>query len=1237
MAEYGETYASPICELLSLFAKPYVRAKASEEHSHSGVLCDVLRIVVEATVWDVPEIQLTAAQVLLAFIEAHGFDEAGRLGSTAASEARQTSWQFHQQLLRAGEGQLVEGLVVAFRSHVTRFLDGHGGSVHSDFDAEASQTGSQDAGSYGQQQQQSQLQAQQTFGATLAIRAAGIARVPDTINILGRILREVSEDTDNAVILTRVGLPQLCTALMARIENLKEPLLQTVVETLWNLLEHSAIKATAVQQGRTGEAALSLVELMDKHRMSNAVRILASPVDMLAVRTLLERAILFGSTQAEKELRNDVLSVATLIARKPENRPVFASTGLLDVLLCYATAAETDRETNAPLAHYATPSLPDMELKQMAWLLIATLCQGPFADHEVVSMDSEEQEGSAASSCLALVRESSFLQSLLAYLDPAQLAHPYLALWSAPHRRALELQALQLLTVIGPLFPLEFHRANGLSILVGYLRLHTDVLSVDSARSPSSSAADGKDEDDYDTAYGSGSSATGSAASSKAPTALAVPVSPNNHLEHDVGRQYAVLRALLSLAQIGSRSDTEHHLSAMVTAGVPTVVAPQLRSRSKSGTRGTAEDPVYIGSSICMQLGELGLLEDLVTVLKYVPEGGEEISPSSNGESKSLGESTSFAKVWTGTVAAKATSRGILESTGYGPGITEVTPSTMIAEGRTVVPTPLLKEALLTLIAALTRAAADSAAAKTAQNLHNIIYVSPPSNGENADAFKLPSAENSPVRKEGSVSSVATTALHGIQENQVRIRKVGGVSAILRVLKRCVQDARKRAIGEFASTTVRPRVATAGLWAMRCSILGNVRSEARFLAEGGIDVLLDLAEAGPATLKPLAITVLADLARNPISHICVQSWRSDINGASAGRLLLQLWADEEARLGVVHTPETVLIANFARPLDGGDAAARQLAVFASSHTPTAAAVKDIVPGGRKSLVAKPRARSPSPDGGDTGEVSAFRALRRALRAAKLWQHVETKVPGGALASHAASMDLRHKLFAALEALGFAALDDEVIALDVVAQSGTDSKLSVESEEDAKDTDEYVSPLIAQERAERAAEAALAVGRNDAIIFPDLSHDDQVRLQLARYYPDFVVGAAYDDVRTRLAELAMDPVNEDAEELQRQLEACAAAAKRAHAMQALHAKGRKKALHASEKAFLKGVISRRNAEEEAMRFAARNSRKPWAQSGKTFVGLTVEERKAGMADRSRMLSESYVGYRPFPGAENPTEL
>jgi hypothetical protein len=79
-------------------------------------------------------------------------------------------------------------------------------------------------------------------------------------------------------------------------------------------------------------------------------------------------------------------------------------------------------------------------------------------------------------------------------------------------------------------------------------------------------------------------------------------------------------------------------------------------------------------------------------------------------------------------------------------------------------------------------------------------------------------------------------------------------------------------------------------------VVGNPRSEARLLAVGGMDALLNMLEMCPILMRHQTAGIIADLCEN--SHIVpyVKAWKSDRTMLSAVELLMRLFEDEEVRL-----------------------------------------------------------------------------------------------------------------------------------------------------------------------------------------------------------------------------------------------------------------------------------------------------------------------------------------------------
>ncbi len=1348
LEEHGAPFVAPLCRLLSAFGQPYTRSRSREEVSYHATLCDVLRMLVAVLVWDdLPDIQTAAANALEAFTRAEGFEEQSVGGGGRPATTTDGVWRFHQRLLLDSEA--LGGLLMALRHHLAVFAEvsGHGERVPPPAAAEARHSSTEEGEEDGDGPDEREREGGETretrgdggrtavppsgLGVTYAVRAAGVPRSPELANTIARIVRDASETPDAAVALVRLGAPGLVMSIFSLFAaSIRDPLLAEALEILWNLLEANAATFGAASiGGDPAHAAISLAELFDKHRSSNTVRQLGNTRDLATLGLLLESAVSRARTRADKEFRNDVLMIVSLLTRKQENRPLMASAGILTLLLDFSTAPEivsgpSPRGQSSaldphhrgagvivPTDRYATCEPVDIEFKAMCWTMIVTLSQGLYAESEVTAPGEEEDENGRTTSCLALVQNSTFIPALLAHLDPAlavpvqpgvllasthsgghaspppSTLHPYLACLPPAARRSLGMFALDILTTLAPKFGPAIVRAGGLEVLSLCLRTYTDVLNgtvqeADLGRTtapPSPTRVSQRQQKllrvglQNTLTEGLGEVSEGGLGGMTT-TLLGSgrPAVPFRGL-HDTGRQYGALRLLHALMEVGAMLSPSAHLSAMLSAGVPTVVA----------SRGTAEVTAVrgeggeapLGHRVAARLGELGFAEDCVSILRAMPAG----SGSAEAEGSAAGlvprahmlTNPTFGQTWAGATGDGGLQKkmAVAAGTGYGPGVTAVTGGAFLDQGRSIVPFAALKEELLACFTGLTRGAADAVAAAAARGMRDI--ADPPAGRElqaAAQAVRAAAGETGEGEGEGtgeiaggSSASLPADILSALVFNQERIRKAGGVSALLREVAACVKEAADRAGGEWSTSGTQPRVATVAVTAVRSTVSGNVRSEARFLADSGVDALLDLAEVAAPTLRPVVLTALADLCRNSVSHVCMRAWRSHQTGASAGVLLLDLWRAEERRLGVKHESGSGAVANVGRALDGSDAASRQLALFGNTHKATAASVMLIRPGGRTDLVQgapgsarmalaatmPPAAAAPEPAEEDSalrpGETAftnttAFRALRSALRSAKLWKQVESDPAGGPISSLVSGMDLRHKLYACLQSIGFNDLPQAIAEADMSHTSLLNDSL-IGRETDGKGGEDEAEDFATFQASVYSTGTTAAQGGGVSappVAFPDLRAPHLVTLELARAYPDFVRGAAWDDVNARLIELNKQPLPQDAELLAGHLEVASSVAARVRDVQLVHSATEAAASAAREAARLKEVIKRKHDEAAALMFNEQTKRKPGAAQGKAFAGLNLEEKKAGTAARAAMIERSYVGYVKPEALGQPTD-
>jgi len=80
------------------------------------------------------------------------------------------------------------------------------------------------------------------------------------------------------------------------------------------------------------------------------------------------------------------------------------------------------------------------------------------------------------------------------------------------------------------------------------------------------------------------------------------------------------------------------------------------------------------------------------------------------------------------------------------------------------------------------------------------------------------------------------------------------------------------------------------------SIVGNVKSEARFAKEEGIDALLNLIEVSSYTLRTQVLRVFCDLIENQRLLPFIHAWRGPKSARSGAQLIAHCWLDEEVRM-----------------------------------------------------------------------------------------------------------------------------------------------------------------------------------------------------------------------------------------------------------------------------------------------------------------------------------------------------
>jgi hypothetical protein len=199
-------------------------------------------------------------------------------------------------------------------------------------------------------------------------------------------------------------------------------------------------------------------------------------------RDFMDAVLTRGYRFKDKIFRNDMMVLLMYISKRPENRPLFASTGLVSLLLKHGISEsyrrlierngvldelmQTSNSTSGmgPAATVVTGedkkscvaltnSQEDMEFRILLWSTIARCC-------------SDE-------SCATLAGRFCFVPSLLSYLDVTEVAMDQRQ-WSKEQRKKMQLEALSALFLLVQYMPEYFMEGSGNDIVLRLLQNTVD-------------------------------------------------------------------------------------------------------------------------------------------------------------------------------------------------------------------------------------------------------------------------------------------------------------------------------------------------------------------------------------------------------------------------------------------------------------------------------------------------------------------------------------------------------------------------------------------------------------------------------------------------------------------------------------------------------------------------------------------------------------------------------------------
>ena len=260
---------------------------------------------------------------------------------------------------------------------------------------------------------------------------------------LASIIRELCKDVTASRLLCRAGALGNAVEILERISDFRHPSVSVIVDALWNAL-NLAVKS-ADEGADVDGAEDALCVLGNEH----SIRVLTS---------LFERFLEGGYRAIDKDIRNDVVLISSLLARRRQNHHLFHTTGYFSLLLLYSTAPEMELPTSSRRENFASSTDFDLELKQLMWHLVGTL--GEFAQ----GSDLEE------------LSSSLMMRTLVFYVDPnlGCSAESIKSKWSPMQLDTLHGTALSLMYSIYSKCQDAFERADGAGALMRFVQASSE-------------------------------------------------------------------------------------------------------------------------------------------------------------------------------------------------------------------------------------------------------------------------------------------------------------------------------------------------------------------------------------------------------------------------------------------------------------------------------------------------------------------------------------------------------------------------------------------------------------------------------------------------------------------------------------------------------------------------------------------------------------------------------------------
>lgn len=263
---------------------------------------------------------------------------------------------------------------------------------------------------------------------------------PEAIVITLGAIRDMSLYRPLARQITNCGLISNLIHVI-RVNLLGSDVLLVAAEVLWNVLE--------LDWGGAAEA-------------------LGSADVIESFRDFMDAVLKRGYRFKDKIFRNDMMVLLMYISKRAENRPLFASTGLMALLLGHAVTTDQRRtlqesgvlrelmHPDKTLQHFGGPpesqasvaltnSQEDIEFRILLWNTLARCCSDAH--------------------CAEVANACGFVASLLSCIDPSRVPEDQRQ-WSNEQMRKMQLEALSALFQLVQYMPESFMEAQGNAVVL---------------------------------------------------------------------------------------------------------------------------------------------------------------------------------------------------------------------------------------------------------------------------------------------------------------------------------------------------------------------------------------------------------------------------------------------------------------------------------------------------------------------------------------------------------------------------------------------------------------------------------------------------------------------------------------------------------------------------------------------------------------------------------------------------